>query len=105
MAYRVVVSPQAYAELDAYVEHIATKKQAPQAAERWLRRALAAVKTLATMPHRCPIAPEDAFRVGSSTIRMLIVDRCLFLYRVHEPTRTVRVLRFRHGSRLPFDEV
>lgn len=34
------------------------------------------------------------------TVRVLRVDRCLFLYTVDEEQSTVRVLKFRHSSQL-----
>ena len=46
-----------------------------------------------------PAGPENEFE--ELTIRMLIIDRCLFLYTVDDDERVVRVLKFRHGSQLP----
>ena len=99
MNYRVIVAPEAYAALEAYIDYVAVEKQAPLNAARWLDKALAALKSLQTFPHRRPLAPENDH--CRETIRMLIVDRCLFLYRVDDDARTVRVLDFRHGSQQP----
>ncbi len=96
MTYHLVVSPQAYEALERFIDYIAVEKQSPLNAMRWLEKALAALQTLKRFPHRCPPAPEND--LYEETIRMLIVDRCLFLYRVDEETATVRVLDFRHGS-------
>ncbi|MEN1680595.1 MAG: type II toxin-antitoxin system RelE/ParE family toxin [Planctomycetota bacterium] len=101
MSYRVILSPAALADLDRYVEYIAVDQQMPETATRWLEKALAEVQTLSTLPNRCPPAPED--EKSQHRIRMLIVDRCLFLYRVDEATRSVRILRMRHGSQQPLD--
>ena len=100
MKYRVIVSPEAFEELDGFIHYIANDQHSPLVALRWLKKALAALQTLQTFPHRCPPAPENEF--SQYTIRMLVVDRCLFLYRVDEENQTVRVLRFRHGSQLPY---
>jgi len=97
--YHLIVSPAAFEALDSFVDYIAVDQQSPLNAERWLRKALSALRTLKTFPHRCPPAPEnDQYK---HTVRMLIVDRCLFVYRIDEEARAVRVLDFRHGSQLP----
>lgn len=99
MKYRLTVSSEAFEALDAYVDYIAVDKQSPLNAERWLKKAWKALQTLQEFPHRCPPAPEnDQF---DYTVRMRIVDNCLFLYRVDEENRVVRVFAFRHGSQLP----
>ncbi len=51
------------------------------------------------MPHRCPYAPENDFE--NLGLRVLVVDRCLFIYTIDEELKVVRVLKFRHGSQLP----
>lgn len=101
MAYRLIVSPEAYDELDRYVEYLTHDQASPQSAKLWMEKVLAALRTLASFPNRCPPAPES--RYSQHTIRMLIVDRGLFLYRVDEAAKMVRVLRFRHGRQLPCD--
>jgi len=96
MKYRLIVSSEVFAALDAYIDYIAVEKQSPQNAERWLQKAWAALPTLKTFPHRCPPAPEnDQF---DFTVRMRIVDNCLFIYTVDEENKAVRVFGFRHGS-------
>ncbi len=102
MNYRVVITSEALAGIERFLDYIAIDQQAPLNAERWWRKALTAIETLDQLPHRCPLAPENEFR--DYTIRMLIVDRCLFLYTVDERQKTVRVIGFRHGSQLPKPE-
>jgi plasmid stabilization system protein ParE len=99
MNYRVIITSEAFAGVERFLDYIAIDQQAPLNAERWWRKALAAVESLEQFPHRGSFAPENEFR--SYEIRMLIVDRCLFLYTIEETTRTVRVFGFRHGSQLP----
>jgi plasmid stabilization system protein ParE len=86
--YRLIVSPEAYQALDGFIEYIAVDQQSPLNAERWLQKAWSRLLTLKQFPHRCPPAPEnESYR---ETIRMLIVDRCLFLYWVDEAAVAVR---------------
>lgn len=100
MSYRLVIAPEAYDELDQFIEYLAIDQQSPLIAQRWLEKALASLRTLKTFPHRCPPAPENAYYQG--LIRMLIIDRGLFLYRVDEANQTVRILRFRHARQTTF---
>jgi toxin ParE1/3/4 len=99
MRYRVIVTSEALASVEELLDYIAIDQQSPLTAQRWWRKAYAAVMTLEKMPHRCPYAPENAHR--DYTIRMLIVDRCMFIYTVDDEARVVRVIGFRHGSQLP----
>lgn len=101
MGYRLVIAPEAYEELDRFIEYLAVDQQSPVVAAQWLTKALAALRTLKAFPNRCPPAPENEH--SRHTIRMLVVDRCLFLYRVDESAQTVRVLRFRHTRQRPHD--
>lgn len=99
MTYRVRLAPQAIAALEDFVRYIAEAEHAPLTASRWLQKALTALETLHEFPHRCPPAPESEHY--AATIRMLIIDRCLFLYRIDEEAREVRVLDFRHAAQRP----
>jgi len=96
MSYRVVMSAEAKNSLDNHIHFIAVEKQEPLSAERWLKKALKAIDTLTIFPHRFPIAPES--KHSRHVIRMLIVDRCSFLYRVDEEKRLVLVTHFFHGG-------
>ncbi len=99
MTYRVIISDDALAGVAEFLDFIAETQQMPLTAQRWWEKALAKVETLRYMPRRCPLAPENEF--SSHELRMLIVDRCLFIFHVDDETSTVRVVKFRHGSRLP----
>jgi plasmid stabilization system protein ParE len=102
MTYQVVITTEALASAENFVNFIADERRAPNNAERWWRKALSLVDNLAMFPNRYPLAPENEFR--DYTIRMLIVDSCLFLYVVDEESKIVRVIGFRHGSQQPFPE-
>jgi len=93
--YRVLVSENAY---------IAHQKQAPLAAGRLLGEIDRAIDTLSYFPHRCPRAPED--KLVDYTVRMHVVKKSyLLLSRVDNVGHTVTVIAFRHGRRLPFQEL
>ena len=102
MKYRVLIHDKALTEVRRFLRYIAVDQGSPLTAERWWEKSLREIDSLQKMPHRCFYAPENDSRSKKPT-RMLLVDRCLFLYRVDEESKTVRILRFRHGSQLPYD--
>lgn len=57
MTFHVVVTENAKANLRHYYERAA--ENAPLTAGRWLNRFEDALKTLATNPERCSVAPEN----------------------------------------------
>ncbi len=86
-------------------------------AESWDRGLLEAIRSLATYPKRCAIAPEDQYfqRVRPGTpLRVLIYRRTRtgpawrILFSVNEADsldpRTVRVRHVWHGARSPITE-
>ena len=85
--------------LDGLIDYLAIDQQSTVIAERWLKKSWTALQTLKRFPQRCPPAPEN--NLYPYTVRMLVVDRCLFLFRVDDKTKTVRVLAFRHASQRP----
>lgn len=97
--YRVIIADEALDQAAEHLRYLAVEKQEPLTAERWWNKALECVGTLTTLPHRCPIAPEN--EQSQNGLRMLIVDRCLFIYHVDEEDRVVRVIKFRSGYQLP----
>lgn len=100
MKYRVIITDDALADVHDYLVYIAQEKQMPLTAQKWWKKALAAIEMLSTFPHRCGYAPEND--LSKLTLRMLRVDSCLFIYRVDEETQSVRLLRMRHGRQLPY---
>jgi len=101
MKYRVIITDDSLVDARNFLTYITGEKQMPETAEKWWTKALAAIDTLEFMPHRCSYAPEN--EMSKHTIRVLGVDNCLFLFRVVEENKTVRILRLRHGRQLPFD--
>jgi len=102
MSHRVIITPEAEADLRAAHRYIYT--QAPRAAGEWLKRVQQSIRTLSQYPERCPLAPEsDAFE---EPIRELLFGtghrgtyRILFV--VHD--KTVYIVHVRHGSMLPLE--
>lgn len=58
MNYRIVITDGAFAEVEKFLDYLEFDQGKPVTAERWLRKALATIETLRTMPHRCPMPPE-----------------------------------------------
>ena len=100
MTRRVVIAPEAKADLRNISQHIRLK--APEASRNWLREMRKHIMTLARHPESCPLAPETAtlgfeirelfYGVGNRGIY-----RILFVIIRQE----VAVLHVRHGARLP----
>jgi plasmid stabilization system protein ParE len=99
MKYRVELSQFARDAIHEYVRFIAIERQSPLNAERWLQKVWEAIDSLESLPYRCPLAPENEHR--EYEIRMRIVGDYLLLYTIDEPNKTVHILGFRHGRRLP----
>lgn len=95
MTYRVVITDAALEDASVYLDYLIEESQSLAVADRWWRRAVAAVEALEDFPHRGPKPPEDELR--GYTIRAIIVEPCLFLYRVDDERRVVEVFAFRHG--------
>jgi plasmid stabilization system protein ParE len=93
--YRVLIHPDAEAELDAAYRHIA--EDSPERAARWRQTLLRKTQSLKTLPHRCPLAPES--RIIGREVRHLIcgVYRVLFVLEAE----TIIVVHVRHGARRP----
>jgi plasmid stabilization system protein ParE len=99
MTYRVIIADEALAAVERFLDYIGVEQGMPLTASRWWEKALARVETLRTMPRRCPLAPEN--ELSAHELRMLIVDRCLFVFHVDDVDRVVYVVKFRHGAQLP----
>lgn len=99
MKYRVIIHGDALRAVEDFLDYISEVEQQPQSAIRWWQKALKKVDSLEFMPHRCPFAPENVY--SENELRMLIIDRCLFIFHIDEQARSVQVVKFRHGSQLP----
>ena len=101
MKYRVIITDGALSDVEHFLDYLEIDQGLPLTAVRWWKKSLAKVNTLRLMPHRCPMPPENDLR--DYTIRALVVDSHLFLYRIEEKTCSVEVFGFRHASQLPQD--
>lgn len=94
MKYEVVITPTAEANLSEIHRHIAL--DSPVAARKFLAGLRNKIKTLATMPERCPLAPEDG--LDGVTIRHLIYGDYRILFSID--AAQVVILQVRHGARM-----
>src|SRR5262249_6265009 len=96
MSYRVIIQPNAEAELDAaYLYRYARE---PQAAARWFAGFVDAINSLAEFPERCPLAPENGH--FPEEIHQLLYGNRRDAFRVLFTIQgdTVHVLHIRHGA-------
>lgn len=100
MHYRVVLTPEAEADLRTAYRYIC--QRAPRAAREWIRRARQRIKTLSRYPERCPLAPESAS--FDEPIRELLFgtgNRGTYRFLFTVIDKSVYILHIRHGSMLP----
>jgi plasmid stabilization system protein ParE len=94
MRFRVVVTIEAERDLDAVFR--AVSQDSPANAKAFVDGLRSRLGSLATMPRRCPRAPEDGR--GGLEIRHLIHAAYRIIFAIDG--RTVAVLQVRHGARL-----
>lgn len=95
MIRTVVITPAAAANLDEIIHYIALDN--PAAARRLINALRAKIKTLAKMPGRCPLAPEDG--LDGLQIRHLIHGNYRILFTADDTQ--IAILQIRHAARLP----
>ena len=100
--YSIRVSPAAADRVADYAEFIAERSGSVDIARRWVDRVYSAIDSLAYWPRRFAFAEENDHL--DYEIRRLIVGRHLVLYTVDDEDLLVKVIGFRHGSRLPRPE-
>ena len=100
MAYRIEISDEADAELNA--AYLFLSQRSPEAAFRWFKGAKKIINSLSLFPRRCPIARENA-GYSNHEVRQLIYGAGLSAYRVlfiiFEEDQEIRVMQFRRGAR------
>jgi plasmid stabilization system protein ParE len=82
------------AEIEAKEAILWIKQRSPEAAEKFSKGLIKAVKSLQSNPLRCPLAPENDFFYEE--IRQLVYAKYRILFTVEG--KTVYVLHIRHGS-------
>lgn len=103
MAFHVEISPRAFNDLDEIARYI--KRQSSfEPAEAWFNGIFAAIRTLESMPNRCPVADESE-ELGQE-VRLLLYGKRNRKYRVYYSIRhrtpstgTIRVFHVRHWAR------
>ncbi|MGF1603198.1 MAG: type II toxin-antitoxin system RelE/ParE family toxin [Thermosynechococcaceae cyanobacterium] len=107
MTYEVEISSTAEAEADnAFLQ--VSKFVSTDYAKSWYSGLLKAVKSLSTMPKRCPLARENQY--FSQEIRQLLYGRGRSSYRIlftileTNGTPIFRVLHLRHASQQTIGE-
>ncbi|NEP59127.1 MAG: type II toxin-antitoxin system RelE/ParE family toxin [Symploca sp. SIO2G7] len=93
MTYRVRITPTAFADAEGF--YLWMRHDSPSNAANWFNGLFDAIETLASMPKRCPIAPETKW-VGQNI-------RCLFYKKYYRilygiEGETVRIYHIRHTS-------
>lgn len=104
MAYKVIILTEAETEIATAFSYLS--ERAPDAAAKWYRQVIAAMKSLAEMPTRCPLAPES--EILGMELRQLLHGKRRSIYRIVfrilEESREVHVLTVRHGARKPLTD-
>ena len=103
MAFHVEVTPQAEQDADTILEWLLSQ-HAGETGLCWFLRLREAIDSLAEMPKRCPLAPENAS--VPFEMRQLLYGRKPHFYRIlfTIEDEVVYVLRIRHGRRHHLDE-
>jgi plasmid stabilization system protein ParE len=94
-SYRVILSPEAAADLQALYDYIAL--DSPQNAATMVGRLLDAIESLETFPHR-NVARHQSRRI-KHRVRSLPVKPYLVDFRVLDDRQAVIILSVRHGAR------
>jgi plasmid stabilization system protein ParE len=102
MAFRVDVSPEALADVDAIARHI-RERGSFESAERWFNGIIDAIRSLRELPGRCALA-EEAEDLQTD-VRVLFHGKRNRRYKVyfaiHHESQTVRVFHVRHWAMKP----
>jgi plasmid stabilization system protein ParE len=102
MTYQVEISSVAEAEADQAFLWMA-QQISQEAAKQWYQGLLHAIESLAKMPRRCPLAPENS--AFSVEVRQLLYGKGRGKYRViftiieNSNNPTVRILHIRHSAK------
>lgn len=97
--YTVELDPRAIDDIENALAWLSEK--APSELPEWIDALESKIRSLETMPERCPLAPENHQWESELELRQLLFDRYPSIYRIIFTVleNTVRVLQVRHGSR------
>ncbi|OFV93781.1 MAG: hypothetical protein A3G76_03735 [Acidobacteria bacterium RIFCSPLOWO2_12_FULL_65_11] len=98
MDFRVELSEQAQRDIAGIYDWLESR-QAGDAGEHWFIALRTAIASLANLPSRCHLAPENAD--SPVELRQLLYGRTPHIYRIlfAIESDTVQVLHIRHGRR------
>jgi len=94
-AYRVIVSPRAFDDLDRIIDYI--KADSPSNAAKVVDRLWESMQRLRDMPHRYRVV--QGLSRPRRAVRKMPVPPFLVYYRIDDTMQVVRVLTVRHGRR------
>ena len=97
MIWKVEYAPRAQEDLDEIFEYYATDQLDDSFAESLIVRLVKAADSLAEMPLRHRLYPEEPWQ--SVGVRFMPVGRYLIFYLPVQADRTVKILRIIHGAR------
>ena len=95
MSYQVIIEAEAEENLKEAALWLA--QYSLHKAGLWYFEMLDKIDSLAEMPFRCPLAPENAF--FDEEIRHLLAEQYRIIYTIR--ATTVHILYVRHSARLP----
>jgi plasmid stabilization system protein ParE len=102
MGFRVEVSPEAPANLDAIARHI-RERGSFESAERWFNGIINAIRSLSELPRRCALAEESEDL--QTEVRLLLHGKRNRRYKIYFAIRhefqTVSVFHVRHWAMKP----
>ncbi len=94
--YQVLISPQAYRELDSIYEYIKTEFQVPNTALEMLELIENNILNLDTMPHRG--AERKIGIYANKEYRQIFVKNYTIVYRIDEKNKKVIVITIRYTA-------
>ena len=95
--YKILMTPDAIADLTGLRDHIADILLAPETALSYIQMIRAEISTLSEMPARCRLVDKEPWH--SRGLRKLIVKNFYIYYRVDEPMSTVYILNIIYAKR------
>lgn len=97
--YEVVLSPEAREDINDSLQWLS--EHAPEKMEEWFAALELSIHSLAELPERCNLAPENG-KWGDEELRQLLFTDYPSKYRIIFTIADdeVRILHIRHGARL-----
>jgi plasmid stabilization system protein ParE len=96
--HEIVFAPSAEWDIEDVIDWL--NQHAPEKTGEWLDSLKSTIQKLATLPERCPLAPENGLW-GEEELRQLLFREYPSQYRIifSIADDTVRILSIRHGAR------